>query len=528
MELVKKYLNKEKLVSEDYERLIDDLNKKYGKVPEYYIVLKPRSEFNKKYKDRDYNYIITDLGKFKYRDEINKLNSLMYSEKNKKKKCTLKSLDSIIAEYNKTVDIYNDRKYKSGLRNKYTDRRTKYIYDYNHINKDDIVKCGEIEYGKKINKIYKKNTKITRGKEGIFIHHIREDEHIDLSKIENINVSFWHNYSKDNMTNEQFIEYTQSPDSLVYCNLLEHILLHLLIIIKDHSREKEDMRIGVGIGGIINHLLLDLNNLYGWYEFKQEYRKDYLEKIDYGVYMDLLFSIKKYVPSKMWLFDSSNTDPFDYTVLEYYIQMLIKYDDLVAEYDEALKYEDRDSEMFRKYIDIPIEDMVEVVRSNEGKDTLYEKLLNVDINNILSKNSVNMNHLKSFVLEGSKMNSVNMKLLKFFVLEGSKMDEYYNSLKETESKHSFLNLCLFYKMHLLNTYIIYTPLLIQDIYTKEVEDRNKLLDKIVKDRIKLKNLLINNFNEEFVSEDNNKIYLMVEYLKNKYPDNISLWNNLIQ
>ena len=202
MELVKKYLNKEKLVSEDYERLIDDLNKKYGKVPEYYIVPKPRSEFNKKYKDRDYNYIITDLGKFKYRDEINKLNSLMYSEKNKKKKCTLKSLDSIIAEYNKTVDIYNDRKYKAELRNKYRHNWTwKYQYDYNHINKDDIVKRGEIEYYKKINKIYKKNTKITRGKEGIFIHHIREDEYIDLSKIENI-------YSRDNMTNEQFIEYT--------------------------------------------------------------------------------------------------------------------------------------------------------------------------------------------------------------------------------------------------------------------------------------------------------------------------------
>ena len=57
-------------------------------------------------------------------------------------------------------------------------------------------------------------TKIKRVEEGLYIHHIKEDTVANLSDIETAKANLF--------------EY-QTKENLVYANLLEHILLHILI-----------------------------------------------------------------------------------------------------------------------------------------------------------------------------------------------------------------------------------------------------------------------------------------------------------
>lgn len=53
-------------------------------------------------------------------------------------------------------------------------------------------------------------------------------------------------------------------DRLVYCNILEHFLLHILIYEKTKSSNT-----GLGINGAIAFMCHQLNDLYGGYEFKK-------------------------------------------------------------------------------------------------------------------------------------------------------------------------------------------------------------------------------------------------------------------
>lgn len=59
-----------------------------------------------------------------------------------------------------------------------------------------------------------KNKKIGRSKEGLYCHHIDEDKADNLS-----NPEFARNYPFD----------FQMPNRLVYCNILEHLILHIKI-----------------------------------------------------------------------------------------------------------------------------------------------------------------------------------------------------------------------------------------------------------------------------------------------------------
>ena len=59
---------------------------------------------------------------------------------------------------------------------------------------------------------WKKNGKVTRTKEGLYVHHKYEDHAIMLGNPE---------YAKKNPYE------WQKKENLVYCNLLEHLLLHL-------------------------------------------------------------------------------------------------------------------------------------------------------------------------------------------------------------------------------------------------------------------------------------------------------------
>lgn len=92
-------------------------------------------------------------------------------------------------------------------------------------------------------------SRIRRSDEGLFVHHIYENTMPDLGKnaIMQITPFDW-----------------QQPENLLYCNYLEHFLLHLKIV-KEYKSIK-GVKI-LGIGGIINHFCETLNYFYSHYTF---------------------------------------------------------------------------------------------------------------------------------------------------------------------------------------------------------------------------------------------------------------------
>lgn len=82
------------------------------------------------------------------------------------------------------------------------------------------------------------NTKIKRASEGLFIHHIDENKAVMLSRPAYAKLAPF-KYQKANR--------------LVYCNLLEHLILHCLIF-KEY---------GVfGLGGAVNFIIPEINDYY--------------------------------------------------------------------------------------------------------------------------------------------------------------------------------------------------------------------------------------------------------------------------
>lgn len=93
--------------------------------------------------------------------------------------------------------------------------------------------------------------------EGLVIHHKREDRAVMLSNA---------NHAKF------FPKEYQNKENLVYCDLLEH--LHLHILIAEFSRGRDIIppkpyteafgadRLDVGVGGVVNHIAPMLNNFY--------------------------------------------------------------------------------------------------------------------------------------------------------------------------------------------------------------------------------------------------------------------------
>lgn len=118
-----------------------------------------------------------------------------------------------------------------------------------------------------------KNPKITRTKEGLFAHHKYEDHAIMLSTLE---------YAKNNPYEWQL------PENLVYCNYLEHLLLHILIC--QYPAKNKNKHENVGYGGVVNFLVPELNDVYsgfmpvtGWkikpYSVIKDHKDVYLQLI---------------------------------------------------------------------------------------------------------------------------------------------------------------------------------------------------------------------------------------------------------
>ena len=126
-------------------------------------------------------------------------------------------------------------------------------------------------------KSYNKNPKVTRTNEGLLAHHKFEDHAIMLS-------------DKEFAMKNPF-EWQQAKN-IVYCDYLEHLLLHILIC-ENPSSEKNEFE-AVGIGGVINFIVPELNDFYSGWETDQQWRKNCHEKIknDKDVYMVLLKRFK--------------------------------------------------------------------------------------------------------------------------------------------------------------------------------------------------------------------------------------------
>lgn len=102
-----------------------------------------------------------------------------------------------------------------------------------------------------------KNKLVSRTSEGLFCHHIDEDKAIMLSN--------------DEYTAKNPFEY-QKKNRLVYCNLLEHLLLHVKIAEEPRNPDANENELP-GIGGAINYICKQLNDIYAGKEPTDEWRK---------------------------------------------------------------------------------------------------------------------------------------------------------------------------------------------------------------------------------------------------------------
>lgn len=159
-----------------------------------------------------------------------------------------------LEEYNKIKNL-NYRQYCTYLQDKYG----KAQYDY-------------------MTRSFNKNQKVTRTKEGLYCHHIFEDTAILLGEKQ---------YAEKNPYEYQLAE------NLCYCDLLEHLLLHILIC-ENPSPNKNKFE-AVGIGGVMNYFIPELNDVYSGWESRATWQQNChnIIKNDKAVYIELIKRTKK-------------------------------------------------------------------------------------------------------------------------------------------------------------------------------------------------------------------------------------------
>lgn len=126
-------------------------------------------------------------------------------------------------------------------------------------------------------KSWNKNPKVTRTKEGLLAHHKFEDHAIMLSTRE---------YAMNNPYEWQLAQ------NIVYCDYLEHLFLHILIC--EYPAEDRNIFEAVGVGGVVNFIVPELNDLYSGWITNQAWRKACHNVVidDKNVYLALLKRFK--------------------------------------------------------------------------------------------------------------------------------------------------------------------------------------------------------------------------------------------
>ena len=128
---------------------------------------------------------------------------------------------------------------------------------------------------------FTKNASISRTKDGLLIHHIREDSGVMLS-------------TKDVAMSQPY-EW-QLGENLVYCDYLEHLLLHIMLT------EESEIDSPIGIGGVHNFIAIELNDVFSGFVTKQAWRYTCHQKIinDKDVFFSLMKRFKNNCKNKLF------------------------------------------------------------------------------------------------------------------------------------------------------------------------------------------------------------------------------------
>ena len=129
---------------------------------------------------------------------------------------------------------------------------------------------GRADY---MTKSFNKNSKCSRTVDGLIAHHKMEDRMIMLSVKDYAMICPFEWQQKEN---------------IVYCDYLEHLLLHVLIC-KYPSPKKLPIA-DVGIGGVVDFIAPELNDLYSGWKTKQPWRLNCHNKVieDKDVYLEII------------------------------------------------------------------------------------------------------------------------------------------------------------------------------------------------------------------------------------------------
>lgn len=138
-----------------------------------------------------------------------------------------------------------------------------------------LKKYGPAQYDYFCNESCKsKNSKVSRTNEGLYCHHMDENKAILLSN--------------DKFAVNNPFEY-QKANRLVYCNVLEHLILHIKIVEEPKNENANQMEIQ-GIGGAVCFICPQINDYFNGYEFKQQYLINIFSLIEnnFNDYIDIL------------------------------------------------------------------------------------------------------------------------------------------------------------------------------------------------------------------------------------------------
>lgn len=131
------------------------------------------------------------------------------------------------------------------------------------------------------------NPRIKRAIEGLYIHHIDEDKAIMLSEKEAAKNNPWA---------------YQQGDRLVYCNLLEHLVLHIKIM--EYPNPDRPGTI-VGEGGVFDFIIPELNDIYSGIQYEQPWKqaviKQVIDKLD-DYFFALYYLMWKFQRFPLWMY----------------------------------------------------------------------------------------------------------------------------------------------------------------------------------------------------------------------------------
>ena len=170
--------------------------------------------------------------------------------------------------------------------------KSELMMTYNNLVDYLLDKYGPAQYNYfSTNTCKTRNAKVSRASEGLVCHHIDEDKAIRLSTP---------SYAARNP-----FEY-QLASRLVYCNALEHLLLHVKIVEEPLHIEANILE-SPGIGGAVRFICPEINDYYNGYEFKQEYKKRMYSLIEnnfaeyIGILIYMLSKVKTVKPQYSYL-----------------------------------------------------------------------------------------------------------------------------------------------------------------------------------------------------------------------------------